>query len=67
MVERAKGKSEIMAIFNRYKNTPNDLIDNSDPESLDWLKSINKGLRNLPRSASSLMGLLEGSCLDKNI
>lgn len=56
-----------MAIPIKYKDTLDNLIDNSDPEFLDWPKSINKGLRDVFRSAGNWTGLSGGSCLDKDV
>ena len=55
-----------MAIYNKYKDTLNNLIDSSDSESLDWPEPIDKGSCNTPRFVGSSMKLLEGGCLDKN-
>lgn len=56
-----------MAIPNRYKDTSDELIDSLDVESPDQPGPIVKGSRNTLRSESSLTGLSEGDCLDKNI
>lgn len=56
-----------MAIFNRYKDILNNIIDSSDPKSSDRLELIDKGLRNMPKFESSSTGLLEGDYLNKNI
>lgn len=63
----AKKNSKIISLLNRYKNTLNDPTNNLDKESLDYLRSINKGLYNAPRSKNSSTGLLKRDCLDKNI
>ena len=67
-------KSEITAIFNKYKDTLDDLIDSSDTESLDHPDSPNrpglmntKGSRNAPKSRNGLPTFLEEDCLDKDI
>lgn len=71
MVRRAKEKSKIEAIPNKYKNTYDDLINGSNTESpnwsrfLDWLRPIDKKIRNVLRSRSNLEILLEKNC--KNI
>ena len=41
VVGGAEGKSEIVAIPNKYKNTLDDLIDSSDTEFLDQPQSLN--------------------------
>lgn len=56
-----------MVVLNKYKNILDDLIDNSDQESLDWLKLINKGSYNIHRSKSNLTSFLKEDCFDKNI
>lgn len=66
-IGRAKEKSEIVAIFNRYKNTLDDFIDSLNSESPDWQKLIDERSYNTLSSASNLMGLLERDFLDKNI
>lgn len=55
-----------MVISHKYKNTLDDLIDNSDLEFLDRLEVIDKGSCNMFRSKGSLMGLLEEDCLNKD-
>lgn len=67
MIENVKKNSEIVAIPNRYKDTLNNLIDNSDAEFSDWLRLNNKGLRNLLKSKSSLMRFLKRDYLDKDV
>lgn len=62
MIGGAKKNSEIVAIFNRYKDTFDDLIDISDAESPDWPGLIDKGLCNVPRSKDSPTGLSERDC-----
>ena len=62
-----------MIIYNKCKNTCNDLIDSLDIvfidqlKSLDWAKSINKGTHNAPRSKNALLSLLENNYLNKNV
>ena len=56
-----------MAIFNKYKNTLDDLIDSSNAESPNWPGPIDKGSRNASRSENSLTELLEKDCLNKNV
>ena len=66
-------ESEIATISNKYKNTLNEFIDSSDtkspyqPESLDWPRLIDKGIRNAPRFKGTSPNLLEEDCLNKNI
>ena len=68
-----KGKFEIMAIPNKYKDTFDDLIDSSDIKSSDHPDSpnrpelIDKELHNVPKSKNSLLTFLEEDHLDKNI
>ena len=70
---KAERKSEIAAISNKYKNTPDDLIDSSDIESpiqtefSDWLKPIDKGIRNARKSGGALLSLAEEDSLNKNV
>ena len=58
-------KSEIVAISNKYKDTFDDLIDSSNTgfpdqsESPNWLKFIDKEIRNAPRSKGTSPSLLE--------
>ena len=67
-----EGKSKIAVIPNKYKDTLDNLINSLDIESLDQPESadrpgtIDKGIRNLPRSRSALSSLLENDCLDKD-
>lgn len=62
-----------MAIPNKYKNILDDLIDSLDiksldqPESLDWLEPIDKGICNTLKFRSASPSLLEEDCLDENI
>ena len=64
-----------MAISNKYKNTLDDLIDSSDiespdqPESLDWLRPLDKGTRNAFRSKGASPSLLkeEENRLDEDV
>lgn len=63
-----EGKSDIAAIANKYKNIFDELIDSSDteflnqPGSRDWLRPIDKGTCNTPRSRSTSPSLLEEDC-----
>ena len=61
------GNSEIVAIPNQYKDTLNDLIDSSDPDSSHWAGPINERSRNTPMSESSSADLSEGNSLDKDL
>ncbi len=73
VVGGAEEKSEIVAIPNKYKDTLNDLIDNSDTESPDRPDSpdrpglIDKGSRNAPRSRGSSPTLSEEDRLDEDV
>ena len=72
---RGEGKSEIVAIPNKYKDTLDDLIDSSDtespdqPESPNRLGPIDKGIHNAPRSkdASPSFSEEEEDCLDEDV
>lgn len=65
MVGGGEKNSEIIAIFNRYKNTLDDFIESSNLESPP--KLIDKGSRNAPKSRGGLTGLLEKDYLDKDM
>lgn len=73
MIGKVKGKSEIVAIPNKYKNTLDDRINNSDINSLDQpnfpdlLGLIDKRLPNMPRSRNGLSTLLKKESLDEDI
>lgn len=67
MVERAEEKSEIMAIFHKYKDTLDDLIDSSDIKFLDWLGQNNQGSCNALRSKSSSMSFSKRDYLNKDV
>ena len=56
--------SEIVAIFNRYKDTLDDFIDSSDPESLPG--PIDERSQNTPRSRGGSTGLPEKDRLDED-
>ena len=66
-------KSEIIVIFNKYKDTLNNLINNSDikspdyPDSPNWLGLIDKESCNGPKSRDGSPTFLKEDCLDKNI
>lgn len=68
-----KGKSEIAAILNKYKDTLDNRIDSPDTKFLDWSDSpyrpglIDKRSRNVPGSKSGSLTLSEEYCLDKNV
>ena len=72
-VERAEGKSKITAIFNKYKDTLDNLIDSSNiespdyPDSSNWLRLIDKGLYNTLKSKDGSPTFLEEDCLDEDI
>ena len=69
----AERKSEIMAIFNKYKNTLDDLIDSLDIEFLDHPDFINrprfidKRSDNMPKSRGNLPTFLDEDYLNKNV
>lgn len=56
-----------MAICNRYKDTLDHFINNSDIESPNSPGLIDKRSRNTPKSEGSLTGVLEGNYLDKDV
>lgn len=62
-----KENSEIIVIFNRYKDNLDDFIDSSNEKSLDWPGPIDKGSNNTPRFESSSIGFLKKYHLDKNV
>lgn len=57
----------IVAIFNRYTDILNDIIDRSDSESIDLAKLVDKRFYNASRSKSSLASLLKRDYLNKDI
>ena len=59
--------SKIVAIPNQYKNTLDDLIDSSDPESADRAGPIDERSQNTPMSEGSSADLSEKNCLDKDL
>ena len=61
------GNSEIVAIPNRYKDTLDDLIDSSDPESPDRARPIDERSRNAPMSEGSIADCSEGDSLDEDL
>lgn len=65
MVEEEIGNSEILTIFNRYKNILDDLINSSNPEFLDQVKLINVKTHNASNSEASLADILKDDHLDK--
>ena len=73
MVREIKGKSEIAAIPNKYKDILDDLINNSNIESPDYLNFLNylglidKGSCNASKFRDSSPTFLEEDCLDNNI
>ncbi len=72
-VGEAERKSEIAAIFNKYKDILDNFIHSSDTESPDRPDSLNRpGLidkrsHNTPRSRSDSSTFLEEDCLDENV
>lgn len=59
--------SEILLIFNRYKDTFYSFINSSNLKSSDQLKLINEGSYNEPKSKNSSMEILKRFWLDKNV
>lgn len=57
-MERKK-KSEIVIIFNRYKDNLDDFIDSLDPKCSDQLRPIDKRLCNTPKSRDGSTSLLK--------
>ena len=55
-----------MPIPNQYKDTLNDFIDISDPESPDQAESIDEKFRNALMSEGNSANLSEGDCLNEN-
>ena len=72
-VGEVEEKSEIGAIYNKYKNTLDDLINNSNTKSpdhlnsLNWSRLIDKGSYNASKSKNRLPTFLEADCLSGNI
>lgn len=68
-----KERSEIVVIFNKYRDTLNNLIDNSDiefpnwPDFPNWPGLIDKRSRNALRSRGGLSILSKEDCLDEDI
>ena len=73
MFREVERKSEITAIFNKYKDTFDNPIDSSDtkfPDQskfLDRLEPIDKGTCNTSRSRGGLPSLLKENYLDENV
>lgn len=63
-VEEIEGKTKILTIFNKYKNTFEDFIDSSNIESSDISKTVDKGLHNIMLSSKN--HLIEPK-LDENL
>ena len=61
------GISEIVVISNQYKDTLDDLIDSSDPESPDRMGPIDERSCNASISEGSSANLLKGDCLDEDL
>lgn len=59
--------SEIIVIPNQYKDTLDDLINSSDPESLDWMRPIDERSRNIPISEGSSAVLSERNSLNEDL
>lgn len=56
-----------MAIFNKYKDSLNNLIDSSDLKSVNQAKPIDEKFCNTYRLKCNLTSLLEKNYLDKNV
>ena len=69
----AKEKSEIVAIYNKYKNTLDDLINSSDTASLDytnssnWPRLIHKKLYHAHKSKDGSPTFIEQDCFNKDV
>lgn len=63
-IKEKERNSKIVAILNRYKDTLDDFIDNSNSEFLPRL--INKSSRNMPRSKGGSTGFLKDNYLNKD-
>ena len=73
MVRGIEKKSEITAIFNKYKKTLDNLINSSDiessnyPDSPNWLRLIDKKSYNILKSRDSSPTFSKEDCLNKNV
>ena len=73
MIKEVEKKSEIVAIFNKYKDTLDNLINslNTDPldhtNSPNWLGLIDEGSRNTSKFRDSSPTFLKKNCLDEHI
>lgn len=56
-----------MAIFKQYKDILDELIDSSNPKSLNWAGPIDEKSYNALISKSNLADLLKIDCLDKDL
>lgn len=63
-IERAEGKTEIIAILNKYKDTLKNFIDSSDIELLNMPRPVDKKLSNVMPGFENLSTEPK---LDKNI
>lgn len=78
-IEKIEEKSEIIVISNKYKDILNNLIDSSDTDFPDWLKTpnlpnsldqlefIDIKLYNVLKSKSGLPTLKKKDYLDKDV
>lgn len=61
------GNSKIMTISNKYKDTLDNFINSSDPESLYRARPIDERSHNAPRFKNSSADLSEKDCLDEDV
>lgn len=66
-VEKGIGNSNIVTIFNQYKDTLDDFINSSDLKFLSKTELIDKRFYNTFIFNDSLADLSEGDCLNKNL
>lgn len=66
MIKEIEENSEIMTIFNKYKDIFNKLIDSLDIKFPDESKLIDKKLYNAFSFESNSIKLSKDYCLDKN-
>lgn len=67
MVRDKQKNFKVIIIPNRYKNTLDNFIDNSDLKFSDCARQIDMKSCNAPKSENVLANLLKRDCLDKNI
>lgn len=56
-----------MGISNKYKDTLDDFIDTSDPETFDWVGQIDVRSYNTPMFENNLADLSEENSLNENL